>query len=66
MIPTKSKKLEWLDFLPSHPSTFFSTAAACLSTSFAVVNIVPFTFLSTCVADVSTQIAELFRKLAVH
>jgi hypothetical protein len=32
----------------------------------AVVNIVSFTFLSTCIADISTQIAELFCKLAVH
>ena len=52
--------------LPSHPSTFFSTAAACLCASFAVVNIVPFTFLSTCITDVSTQIAKLLCKLAVH
>lgn len=50
----------------SHPSTFFSTAATCLCASFAMVNIVPFTFLSTCIADVSAQIAELFCKLAVH
>ena len=52
--------------LPSHPSTFFSTAAACFCASFAVVNIVPFTFLSTCITDVSTQIAKLLCKLAVH
>jgi hypothetical protein len=52
--------------LPSHPSTFFSTAATCLSTSFAVVNVVPFTLLSTCIAYVSAQIAKLLCKLAVH
>jgi hypothetical protein len=52
--------------LPSHPSTFFRTAAACLCASFAMINIVPFTFLSTCITDVSTQITELFCKLAVH
>jgi hypothetical protein len=52
--------------LPSHPSTFFSAAATCLGTSLAVVNIVPFTFLSTCITDVSAQVAELFCKLAVH
>ena len=52
--------------LPSHPSTFFCTAATCLSTSFAVVNIVPFTFLSTCIAYVGAQTAKLLCKLAVH
>jgi hypothetical protein len=52
--------------LLSHPSAFFSTAAACLCTSFAVINIMPFTFLSTCITYVGTQIAELFCKLAVH
>jgi hypothetical protein len=52
--------------LPSHPSTFFSAAATCLSTSFAVVSIVSFTFLSTCLAYFSAQIAELLCKLAVH
>src|SRR5215211_8908323 len=52
--------------LQSHPSTFFSTAAACLCASFAVVNIVSFTFLSTSVTNVSTQIAKLLCKLAVH
>ena len=58
--------MERLDLLPSHPSTFFSTAATCLGTSLAVVNIVFFTFLSTCITDVSTQIAKLLCKLAVH
>ena len=52
--------------LPSHSSTFFGTVATCLCALLAVVNIVPFTFLSTCIADISTQIAELFCKLAVH
>jgi hypothetical protein len=50
----------------SHPSTFFSTAATCLSTSFAVVHVVLFAFLSTCIADVSARIAKLHCKLAVH
>jgi hypothetical protein len=50
----------------SHPSTFFSTAATCLSTSFALVHVVLFTFLCTCIADVSAQIAKLHCKLAVH
>ena len=53
-------------WLLSHPSTFFGTAAACLGTSLAVVNIVPFALLSTCIADVSAQVAELLCKLAVH
>jgi hypothetical protein len=52
--------------LPSHSSTFFGTTAACVCASFAVVNIVPFAFLSTCITDVSTQITELLCKLAVH
>ena len=52
--------------LLNHPSTFFRAATACLCTSFAMVNIVPFTFLSTCIAYVSTQAAQLFCKLAVH
>jgi hypothetical protein len=52
--------------LPSHPSTFFGTATTCLCASFAVINVVPFTFLSTCIADVSAQIAKLLCKLAVH
>jgi hypothetical protein len=52
--------------LPSHSSTFFGTVATCLRALLAVVNIVSFTFLSTCIADISTQIAELFCKLAVH
>jgi hypothetical protein len=58
--------LEWLDLLPSHPSAFFSTAATYLGTSFAMVNTVPLTFLSTCITDVSSQITELLCKLAVH
>ena len=58
--------MEWLDSLTSHLSTFFSTAAACLGASLAVVNIVSFTFLSTSIADVSAQAAKLFCKLAVH
>lgn len=58
--------MEWLDSLTSHPSTFFSAAATCLGTSFAVVNIVSFTFLNTSIADVSAQAAKLFCKLAVH
>ena len=52
--------------LLNHPSTFFRAATACLCTSFAMVNIVPFTFLSTCITYIGTQIAELFCKLAVH
>jgi hypothetical protein len=52
--------------LPSHSSTFFGTVATCLRALLAMVNIVSFTFLGTCVADISTQIAELFCKLAVH
>lgn len=52
--------------LPGHSSTFFGTAATCLGTSLAVVNIVSFTFLSTSVTYVGTQTAELFCKLAVH
>jgi hypothetical protein len=52
--------------LPSHPSTFFRTAAACLCTSFAVVNIVVLTFLSASITYVSTQVAKLLCKLAVH
>jgi hypothetical protein len=52
--------------LPSHSSTFFSTAATCLSTYFAVVNIVPFTLLSTSIAYVSAQIAKLLCKLAIR
>jgi hypothetical protein len=50
----------------SHPSAFFGAAAAYLCTSFAMVNIVPFAFLRTCIADVSAQIAKLLCKLAVH
>jgi hypothetical protein len=52
--------------LPSHPSTFFGAAAACLRALLAVVNIMPFTLLSTSITYVSAQIAELFCKLAVH
>jgi hypothetical protein len=52
--------------LTSHPSTFFSAATTGLGTSFAVVNIVPFALLSTCIADVGAQVAELLCKLAVH
>ena len=52
--------------LSCHPSTFFSTAAACLCTSLAVINIVPFTFLSTSITDVSAQIAKLLCILAIH
>jgi len=52
--------------LPSHPSTFFCTATTCLCALLAVVNIVPFTLPSTCIADTSTQIAKLLCKLAVH
>jgi hypothetical protein len=52
--------------LSCHPSTFLGAAATYLCTSLAMVNIVPFTFLSTCIADVSAQIAELLCKLAVH
>jgi hypothetical protein len=49
-----------------HPSAFFSTVATCLRTLLAVVNIVVLTLLSTSIADISTQIAKLLCKLAVH
>jgi hypothetical protein len=52
--------------LLSHPSTFFSAAATCLGTSFAVVNIVSFALLSASITYVSAQITELLCKLAVH
>jgi hypothetical protein len=52
--------------LPSHSSTFFSAVAAYLRASFAMVNIMPFTFLSTCITHVGAQIAKLLCKLTVH
>jgi hypothetical protein len=52
--------------LTSHPSTFFGTAMTCLCASFTVVNIMPFTFLSTCITNVSAQIAKPLCKLAIH
>jgi hypothetical protein len=52
--------------LPSHPSTFFSTAAACLCAFLAVINVVPITFLSTCIAYIGTEATRLLCKLAIH
>jgi len=60
------KKAEEAGYLPSHPSAFFGTAATCLRASLAVVNVVPVTFLSTSVTNVSAQVAKLLCKLAVH
>ena len=50
----------------SRPSTIFSTAATCLGTFFAVVNVGFFTFLSTCITDIGAQITEPLCKSAVH
>jgi hypothetical protein len=58
-----------LVFFPSlscHPSTFFGTAATCLCTSLAVINVVSFAFPSASITDVSAQIAKLFCKLTIH
>jgi hypothetical protein len=56
----------WVARLSSHPSAFFGTVAAYLRASFAVFNIVPITFLSTCITYISAQSAGLLCKLAVH
>lgn len=60
----KTKKKEAR--LASHFSTFFGTAAAHLRTSFAMVNVMPIAFISTCITDSSTKVTELLCKLAIH
>jgi hypothetical protein len=52
--------------LSCHPSTFLGAIAARLCALLAVINIVVLTFLSASIAYISTQIAKLFGKLAVH
>ena len=49
-----------------HSSTFFTTSVACLCAFFAVIYVVPFTFLSTYIANVIAQITDLLCKLTVH
>jgi hypothetical protein len=68
-IKRKKWLVSWLVGLFSlscHPSAFFSADVARLRASFAMVNVMPFTFSSTCIADISAQIAKLLCKLAVH
>jgi hypothetical protein len=64
----KKKKVDGWSFLnlSCHPSAFFSAAAACLCTSLAMINIVPFTFLSASITYIGAQIAKLLCKLAIH
>lgn len=52
--------------LAGHPSTLFCTSATGFCAFFTVVDIVPLTFLGTCVAYSRAKVAELFSKLAVH
>jgi hypothetical protein len=66
-MPPSSSSLSMVNaYLLRHAPAFLSALAACLCTFFAMVNIVSFTFLSTCVTNVSAQITELLCKVAVH